>query len=203
MVVANDDVASSPVDRMQNRRGVAGEVIMWKVAGAMSSLGAELDNIKKITEEVIFNTRSLGVAHTACIMPSSGKPSFEIGPDEIEIGVGHHGEPGIQKGKIMSADETTDFILSRIIEDLPFKAGDEVSVLLNGLGSTSLLEEYIIFKRINEVLSNMNIKIYKSWVGEYFTSMEMGGFSITLTKLNEETKKYIDYPANAVHFIQK
>jgi dihydroxyacetone kinase-like protein len=103
----------------------------------------------------------------------------------------------------MTANETTDFIMSKIIEDLPFKSGDEVSVLLNGLGSTSLLEEYIIFKRINEILIDMNIKIHKTWVGEYFTSMEMGGFSITLTKLDEETKKYIDYPVNAVHFIQK
>jgi dihydroxyacetone kinase-like protein len=201
MVVVNDDVASSPVERIENRRGVAGEIILWKVMGAMSDAGADLQSMKKTGDDIIFNTRSLGVAHTPCIMPSSGKPSFEIGPDEMEIGVGHHGEPGIKRVKMMSADEITNIIMEKILSDLPFKKGDEVSVILNGLGSTSLLELYIIYKRIDEILREKGIIVYKSWTGEFFTSMEMGGFSITLTRLDENSKNYVDHPVDAVHFM--
>ena len=203
MVVVNDDVASSPKERMENRRGVAGEIILWKVVGALAAMGADLQTMKKAGDDIIYNTRSLGVAHSACIMPSSGKPSFKIGEDEMEIGVGHHGEPGIEKVKMMSADKITDLIMEKILEDLPFQKNDDVSVILNGLGSASLLEEYIIYKRVDEILRAKGINVYKAWVGEYFTSMEMGGFSITLTKLDAETKKCVDYPVNAAHFVTK
>ena len=179
---------------------MAGEIILWKVMGAMADAGADLKTMKKVGDEVIFNTRSLGVAHSPCIMPSSGKPSFEIGADEMEIGVGHHGEPGIERVKMMSADQITDIIMEKILADLPFKKGDEVSVILNGLGSTSLLEMYIIYNRIENILRQRGIGVYKSWVGEYFTSMEMGGFSITLTRLDVNMKNCIDHPVNAVHF---
>lgn len=200
-IIINDDVASSPKEKMENRRGIAGEVILWKVMGAMAESGADLKTMKKIGDEVVYKTRSLGIAHSACIMPSSGKPSFEIGEDEMEIGVGHHGEAGIKRVKMMSGNEITDIIMEQILADLPFEKNDEVSVILNGLGSTSLLEMYIIYKRIDEILRERNINVYKSWVGEFFTSMEMGGFSITLTKLDEHIKKCIDYPVNAVHFV--
>ncbi len=200
MVIVNDDVASSPVDRRENRRGVAGEIILWKVMGAMADAGADLKTMKQAGDDVIYRTRSLGVAHSACIMPSSGKPSFEIGDDEMEIGVGHHGEPGIERVKMMSADKITDIIMEKILADLPYRKGDEVSVILNGLGSTSLLEMYIIYGRVDTILKSKGIDVYKSWVGEYFTSMEMGGFSITLTKLDENIKKCIDYPVDAIHF---
>ena len=200
MVVVNDDVASAPIESMENRRGVAGEIILWKVVGCMAEQGADLQTLKKAAEDVIFNTRSLGVAHTPCIMPSSGKPSFEIGSDEMEIGVGHHGEPGIKRVKMMSANDITDIIMESILKDLPFKKGDEVSVIVNGLGSTSLLELYIIYHRLTEVLADAGISIYKQWVGEFFTSMEMGGFSITLTRLNAKVKECIDHPIQAIHF---
>lgn len=201
MVIVNDDVASSPIERMENRRGVAGEIILWKVMGAMADAGADLQSMKKAGDDIVFNTRSLGVAHSACIMPSSGKPSFDIGEDEMEIGVGHHGEPGIERVKMMPADEITDIIMAKILEDLPFKENDEVSVILNGLGSTSLLEMYIIYRRIDEILREKGIRVYKAWTGEFFTSMEMGGFSITLTRLDENSKKYVDHPVDAVHFM--
>jgi dihydroxyacetone kinase-like protein len=201
LVVVNDDVASSPVEHRENRRGVAGEIILWKIVGAMADSGADLKDMKKAGDEIVFNTRSLGVAHSACIMPSSGKPSFEIGDDEMEIGVGHHGEPGIQRVKMMSADGITDIIMERILADLPFKKNDEVSVILNGLGSTSLLEMYVIYRRTDEILREREIRVYKSWVGEFFTSMEMGGFSLTLTRLDANAKKCIDHPVNAVHFV--
>ncbi len=201
MVVVNDDVASAPNDRRDNRRGVAGEIMLWKLMGAMADQGASLQDMKKAGDEVVFNTRSLGVAHTPCIMPSSGKPSFEIGDDEMEIGVGHHGEPGIQRVKMMSANDVTDILMEKILEDLPFKKNDEVLVIVNGLGSTALNEMYIVYKRIAEILSKEGIGVYKSWVGEYFTSMEMGGFSITLTKLDQSLKEAIDHPTNAIHFV--
>jgi dihydroxyacetone kinase-like protein len=199
-VIVNDDVASSPVTKRENRRGVAGEIILWKVMGAMADAGASLKEMKKAGDQVVFNTRSLGVAHSPCIMPSSGKPSFQIGDDEMEIGVGHHGEPGIQRVKMMPANQITDIIMEKILADLPFARNDEVSVILNGLGSTSLLEMYVIYNRIDGILRDRGIKVYKAWVGEYFTSMEMGGFSITLTRLDDNIKKCIDYPVGAVHF---
>ena len=199
-VIVNDDVASAPVDSIDNRRGVAGEIILWKVAGAMAQQGATLQELKRVGDRVVFNTRSLGAAHTPCIMPSSGKPSFEIGPDEMEIGVGHHGEPGIERVRMMPADEITSLLMEKILADLPFKSGDEVSVIVNGLGSTALLELYIVYRKVATMLKERGITAYRTWVGNYFTSMEMGGFSITLTKLDDRIKRAIDAPVNAVHF---
>ncbi len=201
-VVVNDDVASSPKERMDNRRGVAGEVILWKIAGALAEEGADLQKLKEVGERAVFNTRSMGVAHTPCVLPTTGKPSFEIGEDEMEIGVGHHGEPGIQRTKMMTADEVSELLTLKVIEDLPFKSGDEVVVMINGLGSTSLLEMYICFRKVNQILADHNIKVHRTYVGEFFTSLEMGGFSVTLTKLDEELKRLIDAPCDGVHFIQ-
>ncbi|MCX6088839.1 MAG: dihydroxyacetone kinase subunit DhaK, partial [Candidatus Atribacteria bacterium] len=201
-IVVNDDVASSPKERMDNRRGVAGEVVLWKIVGALAEEGADLPTMKEIGARTVFNTRSLGVAHTPCIMPSSGKPSFQIGDDEMEIGVGHHGEPGIQRTKLMSADAVTELITDKILEDLPFVSGDEVSVLMSGLGSTSLLEIYICFRQLAHILSDRAITIHKSFIGEFFTSMEMGGFSITLTKLDPDLQRLIDAPCDGVHLIE-
>jgi len=201
-VIVNDDVASSPKEEMDNRRGVAGEVILWKIVGALAEEGAELDKMKEVGERTIFNTRSMGVAHSPCILPGSGKPSFEIGEDEMEIGVGHHGEPGIQRTKLMKADQVTELLAQKIIEDLPFQSGDEVSILMSGLGSTSLLEMYICFRKLNQILHDHSITVHKTFIGNYFTSMEMGGFSITLTKLDEELKRLLSAPCDAVHMIQ-
>lgn len=201
-VVVNDDVASSPKERMDNRRGVAGEVILWKIAGALAEEGADLQKLKEVGERAVFNTRSMGVAHTPCVLPTTGKPSFEIGEDEMEIGVGHHGEPGIQRTKMMAADEVSELLTLKVIEDLPFKSGDEVVVMINGLGSTSLLEMYICFRKVNQILADHNIKVHRTYVGEFFTSLEMGGFSVTLTKLDDELKRLIDAPCDGVHFIQ-
>jgi phosphoenolpyruvate---glycerone phosphotransferase subunit DhaK len=201
-VVVNDDVASAPPDKRENRRGVAGEIILWKAAGAMAEAGADLASMKKACDDAVFRTRSLGVAHSPCIMPSSGKPSFAIGEGEMELGVGHHGEPGIQRMQMMSADLITDVIMDKILADLPFEKNDDVSVIVNGLGSTSLLELYIVYRQVAERLRGSGIRVHKAWVGEYFTSMEMGGFSITLTRLDAALKKLIDHPVNAVHFVQ-
>lgn len=201
-VIVNDDVGSSPKDKMENRRGVVGEVILWKIAGAKAKGGASLEELKKTAEKAIFNTRSMGVAHSPCTVPTAGEPTFSLGENEMEIGVGHHGEPGIKRMPMKSADETTLMLMEKILEDLPFTSGDEVVVNINGLGATPLLELYIIYRKVYQILKDTNIKVHRAYIGEYFTSLEMGGFSITLTKLDDELKKLIDAPARSPLFVQ-
>ncbi len=201
-VIANDDVASSPKENMENRRAIAGEIIMWKIGGAAAMQGMKLDEVKEISEKAVFNTRSMGVGTRPCIIPASGKPSFELEEDEMEIGVGHHGEPGIKKEKMKSADETTSMLMERVIEDLPFKNGDKVSVLINGLGATPLQELYIVNRKVSEILDKYKMKKVITYVGEYFTSLEMAGFSITLTKLDDRLEKLLLEKADSPLFKQ-
>jgi len=201
-VIVNDDVGSAPREKMENRRGVVGEVILWKIAGAKAKEGASLEELKKTAEKTIFNTRSMGVAHTPCTVPTAGEPTFTLGEDEMEIGVGHHGEPGVKRMPMKSADETTVMLMEKILEDLPFQSGDEVVVNINGLGATPLLELYIIYRKVDQMLKDAKIKVHRTYIGEYFTSLEMGGFSITLTRLDEELKRLIDAPARSPLFVQ-
>lgn len=204
-VIINDDVGSGPKEEMENRRGVAGEVVVWKAIGAKAEEGASLEEIKEVAEKVNVNTRSMGVAHSPCAVPSmphGGEPNFTLGENEMEIGVGHHGEPGVERVPIKSADETTEILLNKILQDLPFKRGDEVSVLISGLGSTSLLELYIVYRKVAKMLKEKEISIYTSYIGEYFTSMEMGGYSVTLTRLDDELKRLLNAPAHSPLFIQ-
>ena len=201
-VIVNDDVGSAPKDKMDNRRGVVGELVLWKVAGAKTAEGASLAELKKTAEKALFNTRSMGVAHTPCTLPTAKEPTFTLGEDEMEVGVGHHGEPGVARMPMKSADETTILLMEKIMEDLPFKSGDEVAIFINGLGSTSLMELYIVNRKVAQVLKDAGIKVHRTYVGEYFTSLEMGGFSITLTKLDDELKRLIDAPARAPLFVQ-
>jgi len=201
-VIVNDDVGSAPKDKMENRRGVVGEVILWKVAGAKAKEGASLEELKKIAEKTIFNSRSMGVAHSPCRVPTAEEPTFTLGENEMEIGVGHHGEPGVKRMPLKPADEVTSMLMEKILEDLPFKSGDEVVVNINGLGATPLLELYIVYRKVHQILKDSKIKVHRTYVGEYFTSLEMGGFSITLTKVDDELKRLIDAPAKAPLFVQ-
>lgn len=201
-VIVNDDVGSGPKEKMDNRRGVAGQVIVWKVAGAKAEEKASLEEVKKVAEITDFNSRSMGVAHSPCTVPTAGSPTFTLGEDEMEIGVGEHGELGLERMKLKSADETTEILMERILRDLPFKSGDEVSVLINGFGATPLLELYIIYRKVFQMLEQENVKIYKSYVGEYVTSLEMGGYSITLTKLDQQLKRLLAAPAKGTIFKQ-
>ena len=204
-VIINDDVGSGSKEEMENRRGVAGEVVVWKAIGARAEEGASLEEIKEVAEKVNTNTRSMGVAHSPCAVPSmphGGEPNFTLGENEMEIGVGHHGEPGLERVPMKSADETTKILLNKILEDLPFEQGNEVSVLISGLGSTSLLELYIVYRKVAKMLEERKIKIYISYIGEYFTSMEMGGYSITLTRLDDELKRLLNAPAHSPLFVQ-
>lgn len=201
-VIVNDDVGSAPRDKMENRRGVVGEVILWKVAGAKAREGASLTELKKTAEKAIFNTRSMGVAHSPCTLPTASEPNFTLGEDEMEVGIGHHGEPGVERMPMKSADETTTMIIEKILEDLPFESGNEVVININGLGATPLLELYIVNRKVNQLLKAAGIKLHRTYIGEYFTSLEMGGFSITLTRVDNELKRLIDASARAPLFVQ-
>lgn len=201
-VIANDDVPSAPKGKEQDRRGVAGEILMWKVGGARADLGGSLDEVTAAAQKVLDNTRSMGVGLSPCIIPAVGKPNFSLGENEMEVGIGHHGEPGIKKMDIKSADEVAEMMLDLILPDLPFKGGDEVCVLISGLGSTPLLELYILYRKIGHLLEDKNIGVYKSYVGNLFTSLEMAGVTLTVMRLDDELKQLLDHPADAVHFKQ-
>lgn len=202
-VLAADDVASAPPAEAAKRRGVAGIFFAYKIAGARAEEGATLDEVTAVAQKVIDNTRSMGVALSPCTLPAAGKPTFTIGEDEMEIGMGIHGEPGVRRGKLESADKITENLISEIVHDLPFKSGDEVAILINGLGATPKEELYIMYRKADELLKARGIKIYRPYVGEYATSMEMAGASITLLRLDDELKRLLDAPAESPFFVQK
>lgn len=190
-----DDVASAGPDRRDSRRGVAGIVYAYKIAGAAADRMMTLDQVEAVTNRAIANIRSMGVALTPCILPEVGRPTFEIADDEIEVGMGIHGEPGIEVRKMLTADEIAEVILDKILADMPLAAGDEVSVLINGLGATPLEEQYIVYRRVHQILTEKGIRIYMPHIGEFATSMEMAGLSVTLFKLDEELKELLSAPA--------
>lgn len=204
-VVAGEDVASagpSKEGEKNTRRGVAGIFFVYKCAGGAADAMLDLDEVKRIAEKAANNVRTMGVALTPCIVPRVGKPGFTIGEDEMEIGMGIHGETGIRRGKIEPADQIVDEMLEKIVNDIPYVNGDEVAVLVNGLGATPLDEQYIVTRRINEYLKDKGIKVHRYYVGEYATAIEMAGFSISLLKLDEELKGYLDAPAQTPFFVQ-
>jgi len=203
MVLASDDVASAPKEEKEKRRGIAGEFFVYKVAGAAADKGYILKDVADIARKTNENTRTMGVGLSSCSLPQTGEPSFEIGENEMEIGLGHHGEPGIRKGPIDTADNVADQLMEEIFKDMPLHQHDNVAVLVNGLGSTPRMELYIVFRRVEEVLKEKGINIYRSYVGDYITSLEMGGVSITLTKLDDEMKEMIDHPVDCPMFVQK
>lgn len=204
-VVAGEDVASAgPAgpNEKNTRRGVAGIVFVYKCAGGAADAMLDLDEVKRIAEKAAANVRTMGVALTPCIVPRVGKSGFEIADDEMEIGMGIHGETGIRKGKLEPADAITIEMMDKIIADIPYVSGDEVAVLVNGLGATTLDEQYIVTRKIDQILKEKGIKVHKYYVGEYVTSLEMAGFSISLLKLDNELKKYLDAPAQTPFFVQ-
>ncbi len=201
-VVANDDVPSAPKENKEKRRGVAGEVLMWKIGGAMAAKGADLDEVIAVSQKAINNTRSIGIGISPCTIPAVGKPNFTIEPGMMEVGIGHHGEPGISIDNLKTADEMAKICLDIVLPDLPFNAKDEVVVLVSGLGATPVMELYIYFNEIARLLAEKNIKIYKSYVGNYFTSLEMMGVTLSIMQLDEELKQLIDMDAKSVGLTQ-
>ena len=201
-VVGMDDVASASKGEENKRRGVAGIFFVYKVAGAKADELAPLDEVKRVAETAIANVRTMGVALTPCIVPEVGKPGFTIGEDEMEIGMGIHGEPGIHRGKLKPADEVVDTMMAAILEDLPYNRDDEVAVLINGLGATPKEEMYIVYRRIDQILKQEGISVFHVYVGEFATSMEMAGFSISLLKLDDELRLLLAKPARTPFFEQ-
>jgi dihydroxyacetone kinase-like protein len=190
-VIVADDIASAKEEEKLKRRGIAGMIFVFKIAGAIAETGGSLDDTFKLASDANNNIRTLGVALSPCILPEAGKPTFEINDDEIEIGMGIHGEPGIKREKLRTANDLVDDLYKRIIDDSKLKANDNVAIMINSLGATPLEELYIISKRVNENLSKSNIQNSKTYVGRYATSMEMAGMSITTLKLNDNLKKYL------------
>lgn len=200
-VVVNDDVAVDGSLYTVGRRGIAGTVFVHKIAGAKAETGASLEEVKAVAEKVIANVRSMSMAITPCTVPAAGKPGFEIAEDEMEIGIGIHGEPGTHKEKMQKADEIVDQLLDKILADIDY-AGSEVAVMINGCGATPLMELLIVNNHVFDVLKSKNIKVYKTFVGEYMTSLEMEGFSISLLKLDDEMKTLLDATADTPAFKQ-
>lgn len=204
-VVAADDVASAaPTQKggKSTRRGVAGIFFVYKCAGAAASEMMDLENVKRVALKAADNVRTMGIGLTPCIVPRVGKPGFSIADDEMEIGMGIHGETGIRRGKLLPADEIVDEMLSKILDDMPYQPGDEVAVLINGLGATPLEEQYIVFRRVQQILQAKQIAIFHTYVGEYATAMEMAGFSISLLKVDDELKRLLKATADTPFFKQ-
>jgi dihydroxyacetone kinase-like protein len=189
-VVVNDDVAVKDSLYTVGRRGVAGTVFVHKIAGALAETGASLDEVQAVAQKVIDNVRTMGAATLPSTIPASGKPGFELAEDEMEVGIGIHGEPGTHREKLMTANDITDHLLGKILEDIDY-SGSEVAVMVNGSGSTPLMELYIINNRVADVLAEKGIKVVQTFVGEYMTSIDMAGFSISVLKLDDQLKELL------------
>jgi dihydroxyacetone kinase len=197
-VVANDDVPSAPKGDEAKRRGVAGEILMWKVGSAKAAKGATLDEVIAVAQKAISNTRSVGIGLSACIIPAVGKANFTIEPGNMEVGIGHHGEPGIDVRKTASAAEMAEMMLGIILPDLPFQAEDRVAVLVSGLGATPLMEQYILYSEVAQRLQAQGIAIGFNLVGNLFTSLEMMGITLTVMKLDPELEECLTAPCRSV-----
>ena len=197
-VVANDDVPSAPADQREKRRGVAGEIFMWKIGGAKAASGASLDEVVAAAQKAIDNTRSVGIGLTPCTLPAVGHPNFQIAEGTMEVGIGHHGEKGIDVLPIESAAQMAKRMCDIVLPDLPFQAGDEVAVLVSGLGATPVMELYVLYNEIDKILAERGIKVYRSYVGNYFTSLEMSGATFSAMKLDDELKPLLDLPVETM-----
>src|SRR3954469_8527010 len=191
----DDDVSVKDSTYTVGRRGVAGNFFVMKAVGAAAEQGADLDDLVRIGKKVNDVTRTMGLALTACTPPAKGSPLFELGPDEMEVGVGLHGEPGRERRPLASADAIADELLEAVVSDLPYRSGDRVALMVNGLGGTPISELYILFRRAHEQLEQRGITVGRSYVNEYCTSLDMAGASVTLTRLDDEIERLLAAPA--------
>jgi len=196
-VVVRDDVALAP---MQIRRGVAGTILVHKIAGAKAESRAQLQQVQELAERVILNVRSMAVALTSCTIPSVGKPVFTLAEDEIEFGTGIHGEPGVSRTRMVTADETGETLLHCILDDMNLKNGDEVVMMTNGMGCTPLMELYIVSRRVLQLLAELGIRVFKSMVGNFVTSLDTAGVSITVLRVDDEMKEMLLAPDTTAGF---
>ena len=199
-VLTTDDVASAPRDDRAKRRGVAGNFFIFKAAGAACDRMLSFDECERIARKANDHTYTMGVALGPCSLPQTRKPNFDIGPDEMEIGMGIHGEPGVARGPLERADAITDAMLDRMLTEMNLSRGDKVAVLVNSLGATPLMELYIMNRRLAQRLSDLGVGIHATWVGNYCTSLEMAGASLTLHHLDGELQTMLDHPCDCAMF---
>lgn len=196
-VVVGDDVAVENSTYTVGRRGIAGTVFVHKAAGAAAEAGLSLKEVQRVAAKVVENVRSMGMALHPCTVPANGKPSFDLTETEVEVGIGIHGEPGIERIQLQSSTETVDYLLDKIFADMPLEAGAEVAIMVNGMGATPLSELFIANLHVAEVAKAKSLKVHKTLVGEFMTSLEMSGFSLSVLKLDDELKTYFDAPTSA------
>ena len=201
-VLVKDDVASAPPEEAERRRGVAGMVFAFKVAGAKADRGGSLDEVEEVAKKALSNIRTMGVALSPCTVPRVGKPTFTIGDDEMEIGMGIHGEPGMKREKLQTADQIAARMTDAILNDLNPASGDRLAVMVNSLGATPPEELYILYRKIHEMISSKKLKIHRAYIGEFATSMEMAGASLTFFRLDDELADLLDAPACTPFFTQ-
>lgn len=199
-VLGRDDVASQPKERKQDRRGVAGIFFAYKAAGAAAERGDSLEQVAAIAEDVVEHTATMGIGLAPTILPTTGKPSFDLPDGEMELGIGIHGEPGVRRGPLETADEIADHLTAALVEDLGLQSGDRVAVLVNGLGATPLEELYLLYRRTHQALADRGISVAKNYIGEFATSLEMAGASISLLTLNDERLALLEAPAESPFF---
>lgn len=199
-VIVNDDVAVEDSSFTTGRRGIAGTIFVHKIAGAKAAQGGSLEEVKSIAEKANANVRSMGMALSSCTIPAAGKPSFTLAENEMEVGMGIHGEPGIERKEMATAKEIANELTGKILADIEINKGDDVALMVNGLGSTTEMELFIVNKEVQNILAEKEINIYETFVGEYMTALEMGGCSVTLLKLDDELKELLDYTSDAPSF---
>ena len=202
-VLGADDVASAPKGSESRRRGIAGIALLYKVAGARAEEGASLAEVVASTATAATALRSMGVALSSCVLPAAGHPTFDLPEGEMEIGMGIHGEPGVRRGELEPAARIAEQLLAHILDDLPYRRGDEVAVLVNGLGATPKEELYILFKSVREILDSSGIAVRRTWVGEYATSLEMAGASVSLLRLDDELARLLDAPCESPFVVRR
>ncbi len=201
-VLVADDVASAGPDRADTRRGVAGIVFAFKCAGAAAEQGRPLAEVAAVAQAAVAATRSMGVGLSPTILPAAGKPTFELAEGEMEVGIGIHGEPGTRRGRLETADAITEQLVAALVGDLGLGDGDRVAVLVNGMGATPLEELYVVYRKVHQLLSDAGVTVHRPYVGEYATSLEMAGASISLMRLDEELTALLDAPASSPFFRQ-
>lgn len=192
-VIANDDISSSPKETKEKRHGIAGGVFMWKIGGARAALGGSLDEVIASAQKAVDNTRSICVGLSPCVIPAVGKPNFKIEDGKMEFGVGHHGEPGMKIEDIKPANEIAREMTNTILNDIDSESSNEVAVIVSGLGATPLMELYILYDEIEKCLNENEVSVYRVFIGNYVTSLDMNGAALTIMKLDEELKKLLDF----------
>jgi dihydroxyacetone kinase-like protein len=190
-VVVNDDVAVEDSLYTSGRRGVCGTIFVHKVAGAAAARGDDLQEVKRVAEKVIDNVGTMGMALTSCVTPEKGEPTFDLGDDEMELGIGIHGEPGTERTEVQSADEITEHLTQRVLEDLELEEGQEVATIVNGMGGTPLSELFVVNRRVADRLEDAGLDTWDAWVGDYFTSLDMAGCSVTVMAVDDELKELV------------